>query len=51
MAELFEVEVNTINYHLGQIFDSGELNKSAVIRIFRITASDCKDYQTQVYNF
>ena len=50
MAELFEVEINTINYHLGQIFDSGELNKYSVIRKIRITASDGKDYLTQVYN-
>ena len=50
MGELFEVEVNTVNYHLGQIFESGELNKYSVVRKIRITASDGKDYQTQVYN-
>ncbi|MEI6143218.1 MAG: RhuM family protein [Mariniphaga sp.] len=50
MAELFEVEINTVNYHLGQIFDSGELNKYSVVRKIRITAADGKDYQTLVYN-
>lgn len=32
MSELFEVEVNTINYHLKEIFKSGELTKEATIR-------------------
>lgn len=50
MAELFDVEVNTINYHLTQIFDSKELNQYSVIRKVRITASDDKDYLTNVYN-
>lgn len=36
MAELFNVEVNTINYHLKEIFKSGELNEEATIRKFRI---------------
>ena len=42
MAELFEVEVNTINYHIKEIFKSGELEEDSVIRKFRITASDGK---------
>ena len=42
MAELFEVEVNTINYHIKEIFKSGELEENSVIRKFRITASDGK---------
>lgn len=50
MAELFGVEVNTINYHLKEIFRSGELLEEAVIRTFRITASDGKNYNTQFYN-
>lgn len=35
MAELFGVEVNTINYHLKEIFKSGELGEKATIRNFR----------------
>ena len=42
MAELFEVEVNTINYHKKEIFKSGELEEDSVIRKFRITAADGK---------
>ena len=36
MAELFDVEVNTINYHLKEIYQSGELQEGATIRKFRI---------------
>ena len=42
IAELFGVEVNTINYHLKEIFKSKELSEEAVIRKIRITASDGK---------
>lgn len=50
MAELFEVEVNTINYHIKEIFKSGELEEDSVIRKFRITASDGKNYNTSFYD-
>jgi hypothetical protein len=36
MAELFDVEINTINYHLKEIFKSGELSEKATIRKIRI---------------
>lgn len=36
MATLFDVEVNTINYHLKEIFKSGELDEVPTIRKFRI---------------
>ncbi|MHB8854480.1 MAG: cell filamentation protein Fic, partial [Ignavibacteriaceae bacterium] len=32
MAELFGVEVHTINYHLKEIYASGELKEEATIR-------------------
>lgn len=40
MAELFNVEVNTINYHLKEIFKSGELNENSTIRNFRIVQKE-----------
>ncbi len=40
MAELFDVEVNTINYHLKEIYQSGELQKGATIRNFRIVQNE-----------
>lgn len=50
IAELFAVSVPTINEHLKNIFASGELDEQAVIRKFRTTAADGKNYQTQHYN-
>lgn len=50
MAELFGVEVQTINYHLKEIFKSGELQEVSVIRKIRITANDGKNYQTNFYH-
>ena len=40
LAELFHVEVNTINYHLKEIYQSGELQERATIRNFRIVQNE-----------
>ncbi len=50
MAELFQQDVRTINEHIQNIFDEGELQPDSVIRNFRITAADGKSYETQHYN-
>jgi len=50
MAELFQKDVRTINEHIRNIFDEGELQPEAVIRNFRTTAADGKSYDTQHYN-
>lgn len=50
LAELFCVEINTINYHLKEIFKSSELSPDTVIRKIRITAADGKKYLTALYN-
>ena len=50
MATLFKVTVPTINEHLKNIFTSGELVQELVIRKFRTTAADSKNYNTQFYN-
>jgi hypothetical protein len=50
MVELFDVEVNTVNYHLKEIFNSGEFGENSVIRKIRITANDDKEYLTNFYN-
>ena len=44
MAELFQKNVRTINEHIQNIFDEGELAPESVIRKFRITAEDGKRY-------
>ncbi len=51
MAELFDVDIRTINEHLQNIFKTNELDKVSVIRNFRITETDGKNYDTQFYNF
>ena len=50
IAELFEKDVRTINEHLVNIFEEGELAADSVIRKFRITAADGKSYNTQHYH-
>ena len=40
MAALFGVDVRTINYHLGQIYEAGELQKEATIRKIGIVQSE-----------
>ena len=50
MSELFGVEVNTINYHLKEIFKTEELQEESVIRKIRITANDGKKYNTNFYS-
>lgn len=42
LAELFGVEVPTINYHLKEIYKSGELTEEATIRKIRIVQTEGK---------
>ncbi len=50
MSELFDKDIRTINEHIKNIFKERELKESSVIRKFRITASDGKQYDTNFYN-
>lgn len=50
MGELYGVNVRTVSEHLKNIFADNELEQDAVIRTFRITAADGKNYNTQHYN-
>ena len=50
MGVLYDVETSTINYHLKKIFSDNELTENSVIRNFRITANDGKNYNTKHYN-
>ena len=50
MGVLYDVETHTINYHLKKVFADSELEENSVIRNFRITASDGKNYNTKHYN-
>ncbi len=50
LAELFQKTVPTINEHIQNIFEEGELERDPVIRNFRITATDGKNYNVEHYN-
>jgi len=50
LATLYDVEVNTINYHIKKIFEDKELEEDSVIRKFRITATDGKSYNANHYD-
>ena len=44
MAGVFNVKKNTIDYHLKNIFDDGELDQISVVQKIWTTASDGKSY-------
>lgn len=50
MGLLYDVETHTVNYHLKKVFANSELDEVAVIRNFRITATDGKSYNTHHYS-
>ena len=50
MGALYDVNVRTVNEHLKKIVADSELQEDSVIRKFRITASDGKNYNTQHYS-
>jgi len=41
MAELFQKDVRTINEHIQNLYEEGELLKNPTIRNFRIVQVDC----------
>ena len=44
LAVLFEVEVNTINYHIKEIYKIQEQKEAATIRNFRIVQTEGKSF-------
>ncbi|NCA84829.1 MAG: cell filamentation protein Fic [Clostridia bacterium] len=50
LCELFQKSKATISEHIKNVFDEGELDKNSVVRKFRTTASDGKNYVTNYYN-
>lgn len=50
MCELFDKDKRTISEHIQSIFNEGELVEDSVVRKFRTTASDGKNYQVMHYN-
>ena len=50
LAQVYGVEVNTVNYHIKKIFADAELDERSVIRKIRITGPDGKRYVVKHYN-
>ncbi len=50
MGVLYSVNVRTVNEHLKKIFTDSELQQASVLRKFRITEADSKNYNTQHYS-
>ena len=50
MGLLYDVETQTINYHLKKIFADNELQEASVIRNFRITETE-QDWRTRLNRF
>jgi hypothetical protein len=50
MAGLYDVSIPAVNLHLKRIFDDHELEESAVVKQYLITAVDGKNYNTKHYN-
>ena len=50
MAELFGTAVSTINYHLKQIDESGEVQLSTAVRKIRIPSDNCDEQGVLMYN-
>ena len=50
MSELFDKDKRTISEHIKNIFNEGELIEDSVVRNFRTTAADGKNYQVIHYN-
>ncbi|OQC38168.1 MAG: hypothetical protein BWX63_00455 [Bacteroidetes bacterium ADurb.Bin041] len=50
ICELFQKSKATVSEHIKNIFEEGELEENSVVRNFRTTASDGKNYDTNFYN-
>ena len=50
LVELYQSSKANVSEHIAHIFEEGELVKEAVVRKFRTTASDGKNYNVLYYN-
>ena len=50
MVELFQSSKANISEHIAHIFNEGELDENSVVRNFRTTAEDGKNYNVKHYN-
>ena len=50
LAELYKTSKSNISEHIKHIFEEGELDADSVVRKFRTTAADGKNYNTTFYS-
>lgn len=50
LVELYQTSKSNISEHISNIFAEGELDKNSVVRKFRITATDGKNYNVMHHN-
>ena len=50
MCELYQTSKSNVSEHIKHIFEDGELNEDSVVRKFRTTATDGKEYLVSHYN-
>ena len=50
MVELYQSSKSNVSEHIKHIFEEGELDEESVVRKFRTTASDGKNYNVIYYN-
>lgn len=50
MCELYQTSKSNVSEHIKHIFEEGELSRDSVVRKFRTTATDGKDYMVSFYN-
>ena len=50
LCELFQKSKATVSEHISHIFNEGELVENSIVRNFRTTAKDGKEYSMKYYN-
>lgn len=50
LCELYRTSKSNVSEHIKNIFEEGELEENSVVRKFRTTASDGKNYNVSYYN-
>jgi len=50
MQDLFDRSKSTVSEHISNVFKEGELDENQVVRKFRTTADDGKEYEVSYYN-
>lgn len=50
LVEIYQTSKSNVSEHIKHILEDGELDKNSVVRDFRTTAADGKNYTTHFYN-